>query len=161
VLLLPARGTRLKGHHAALDLLARLRADGVDARLWLLGIEQAGREPYVREIEAYADRLGLDGVVACSPPRPDIAFAYAASEVVLSLGALTAMGLLLMQRFRGGTELLSREAWALTTALFFCYWLPELFSATDALDGARTWKEVATDLRYLPFLWLVAMAMGT
>jgi O-antigen ligase len=82
------------------------------------------------------------------------------AEAVLSLGALTAMGLLLWQRFQGGTQLLSREAWALTTALFFAYWLPELFSAFDALDGARTWKSVATDLRYLPFLWLAAMAMG-
>jgi hypothetical protein len=35
-----------------------------------------------------------------------------------------------------------------------------LFSAFDSLDGARTWKGVATDLRYLPFLWLVAMAMA-
>ena len=81
------------------------------------------------------------------------------AEVVLSLGALTALGLLLWQRFQGGTRLLSREAWALTTALFFAYWLPELFSAPDALNGARTWKAVATDLRYLPFLWLAAMAM--
>jgi len=82
------------------------------------------------------------------------------AELVLSVGALAAMGLLLVQRFRGGTELLSREAWALSTALFFCYWLPQLFSAFDALDSARTWKGVATDLRYLPFLWLVAMAMA-
>jgi O-antigen ligase len=83
------------------------------------------------------------------------------AETVLSLGSLLAMGLLLRQRFQGGTSLLSREAWALTTALFFAYWLPELFSAPDALNGAKTWKSVATDLRYLPFLWLVAMAMAS
>jgi hypothetical protein len=82
------------------------------------------------------------------------------AEAVLSLGALTAMGLLLWQRFEGGTRLLSREAWALCTALFFAYWAPQLFSAFDSVDGARTWKGVATDLRYLPFLWLVAMAMA-
>jgi O-antigen ligase len=82
------------------------------------------------------------------------------AEAVLSLGSLTAMGVLLWQRFQGGTHLLSREAWALCTALFFAYWLPQLFSAFDALDGPRTWKGVATDLRYLPFLWLVAMAMA-
>src|SRR5688500_542749 len=83
------------------------------------------------------------------------------AEAVLSLGALTAAGLLLWQRFKGGTRLLSREAWALTTALFFAYWLPELFAAPDAIDRASNWKDVATDLRYLPFLWLAAMAMGT
>jgi hypothetical protein len=56
---------------------------------------------------------------------------------------------------------LSAACWALTTALFFAYWLPELFSALDALDTARTWKAVATDLRYLPFRWVVARAMGS
>jgi O-antigen ligase len=83
------------------------------------------------------------------------------AEAVLSLGSLLAMAVLLWQRFQGGTRLLSREAWALCTALFFAYWLPQLLSAFDSLDGARTWKGVATDLRYLPFLWLVAMAMAT
>jgi O-antigen ligase len=83
------------------------------------------------------------------------------AEVVLSLGALTAMAVLAWQRFQGGTRLLSREAWALTTALFLAYWTPQLLSAPDALDGARTWKGVLTDLRYLPFLWLVAMAMAS
>ena len=57
--------------------------------------------------------------------------------------------------------MLSREAWALITALFFCYWLPEAFSAIDAEDTARAWREVLLDLRYLPFLWLVAMAVAT
>ncbi|MGH8028477.1 MAG: O-antigen ligase family protein [Arenimonas sp.] len=83
------------------------------------------------------------------------------AEGVLVLGALIALGLLLWQRFRGGTRLLSREAWALTTALFFAYWAPELFSAFDAINRAEAWGEVAKDLRYLPFLWLTAMAMAS
>jgi O-antigen ligase len=82
------------------------------------------------------------------------------AEAVLSLGALLALGLLLWQRFRGGTRLLSREAWALTTALFFAYWVPELLSAPDAINQRVAWKDVATDLRYLPFLWLASMAMA-
>jgi O-antigen ligase len=83
------------------------------------------------------------------------------AEAVLSLGALTGMALLAVRRFRGGTTLLSREAWALITALFLCYWLPELFSAIDAVDTRRAWREVLLDLRYLPFLWLAAMAVAT
>jgi O-antigen ligase len=83
------------------------------------------------------------------------------AEAVLSLGSLTAMGLLLWQRFQGGTRLLSREAWALTTALFFAYWVPELLAAPDAIDRASNWQDVAVDLRYLPFLWLTAMAMAS
>lgn len=83
------------------------------------------------------------------------------AEVVLSLGALLGLAVLWWRRFRDGTALLSREAWALITALFFCYWLPELFSAFDAIAGARAWREVLLDLRYLPFLWLVAIAVAS
>ena len=83
------------------------------------------------------------------------------AEAVLSLGALASLAVLSWRRFRDGTMLLGREAWALATALFFCYWLPELFSAIDAVDQRRAWREVLLDLRYLPFLWLTAMAVAT
>ena len=56
------------------------------------------------------------------------------AEAVLSLGALASLTLLAVRRFNHGTGLLSREAWALITALFFCYWLPEFFSAIDYRD---------------------------
>jgi O-antigen ligase len=82
------------------------------------------------------------------------------AEAVLSLGALSGLAVLWWRRFRGGTTLLSREAWALATALFFCYWLPELFSAIDAEARARAWREVLVDLRYLPFLWLAGIAVA-
>jgi glycosyltransferase involved in cell wall biosynthesis len=87
LLLLPGRGTRLKGHAAALDLLAGLRARGTDARLWLLGVEQAGREAYLAELRARIDALGLAPYVATSEPRADIAQAYMASDLVLQLSA--------------------------------------------------------------------------
>ena len=44
LLTLPGRGTRLKGHADAIELLAGLRARGLDARLLLLGARQPGRE---------------------------------------------------------------------------------------------------------------------
>ena len=83
------------------------------------------------------------------------------AEAVLSLGALTGLAILALRRFQQGTALLSREAWALITALFFCYWLPEAISAIDAKAPGRAWREVLVDLRYLPFLWLVGMAVAT
>jgi O-antigen ligase len=82
------------------------------------------------------------------------------AEAVLSLGALASLAVLSWRRFRDGTALISREAWALVTALFLCYWLPQLFSAFDAIAPARAWREVLQDLRYLPFLWLVAIAVA-
>lgn len=82
------------------------------------------------------------------------------AEAVLVLGALAAIVRLWLSRFRGGTKLLSNPAWALTSVLFFAYWTPELVSAIDAIDPARALREAAVDLRYLPFLWLVAAAVA-
>ncbi|GAA5082137.1 O-antigen ligase family protein [Lysobacter panacisoli] len=82
------------------------------------------------------------------------------AEAVLVLGALAAIVRLALSRFRGGSQLLSHPAWALTSVLFFAYWTPELVSAIDALDPARALREAAVDLRYLPFLWLAAAAVA-
>ena len=82
------------------------------------------------------------------------------AEGVMVLGALAAIVRLLLGRFRGGTRLLSGAAWALTSALFAAYWLPQAISAIDAVDVGRALREAAVDLRYLPFLWLVAAAVA-
>ena len=82
------------------------------------------------------------------------------AEGVLVLGALVAIFKLVVSRFRGGGQLLSNHAWALTSVLFCAYWVPELISAVDAIDGARALREAAADLRYLPFLWLAASAVA-
>jgi len=83
------------------------------------------------------------------------------AEGVLVLGALVTLAKLLATRFRGGSQWLMGPAWALTSVLFFAYWLPELVSSFDAVDPARALRESAADLRYLPFLWLVASAVAT
>lgn len=85
LLLLPGRGTRLKGHRDGLDLLARLRSDGLDARLWLPGAREVGREAYIAELETQAAALGLATTVAFTAPSAEIARAYAASDLVLQL----------------------------------------------------------------------------
>lgn len=85
LLLLPGRGTRLKGHADAIALLAALRADGVDARLWMPGARDASRAAYVAELEAQAAVLGVAGQVAITAPTAAIADAYAASDLVLQL----------------------------------------------------------------------------
>ena len=91
--------------------------------------------------------------VACWPWR-------GIAETVLSLGALLGFGLMWAVRFRGALRVLSHEAWALTTILFCGYWLPQLLSVPLALDPANTALETVKDLRYLPFLWLAAMAVS-
>lgn len=85
LLLLPGRGTRLKGHADALALLGRLRGEGVDARLWMPGGRDPSRAAYVAELEAAAASHGIAAAVAITPPTSAIAEAYAASDLVLQL----------------------------------------------------------------------------
>ena len=85
LLLLPGRGTRLKGHATAIELLAQLRAAGVDARLCLFGAREPGREKYLAELDALAQRLGVAASLAITAPRPDIREAYSLADVVLQL----------------------------------------------------------------------------
>lgn len=85
LLLLPGRGTRLKGHADAIALLAALRADGMDARLWMPGALQAGREDYLVELAAQARAAGVEAALAMSAPTAAIAQAYAACDLVLQL----------------------------------------------------------------------------
>lgn len=86
LLLLPGRGTRLKGHADALHLLAALRAGPFpETRLWLPGAREAGREDYLAELDALAARLGVAGAALFTAPTSRIAEAYAASDLVLQL----------------------------------------------------------------------------
>lgn len=93
--------------------------------------------------------------VACWP-APGVA------EAVLVLGALLTTVRLVQMHLRGGIRpLLSIPAWALTSVLFLAYWLPQAISAFDVTDPGRTWSKVVAGLRYLPFMWLVAIAVAT
>ena len=85
LLLLPGRGTRLKGHADAIALMVQLRAAGTDARLWMPGVVQSGREDYLAELNAMTCEVDVEDAVAMTEPTPDIALAYAASDIVLQL----------------------------------------------------------------------------
>jgi len=85
LLLLPGRGTRLKGHADAITLLAGLRSSGLDARLWMPGVVQAGREDYLAELRRMVADGGVVDFVAMTEPTSDMALAYAACDLVLQL----------------------------------------------------------------------------
>lgn len=84
LLTLPGRGTRLKGHHDAVELLADLKRRGIEARLLLLGVI-AGREAYVKELRELISMRGVTSQVVLTPPRHDIRDIYAVSALVLQL----------------------------------------------------------------------------
>lgn len=85
LLLLPGRGTRLKGHADALDLLGALRAGGMDARLWMLGALDPERAGYIDELQARARAMHVSDALAITAPTEAIAEAYAASDMVLQV----------------------------------------------------------------------------
>jgi glycosyltransferase involved in cell wall biosynthesis len=85
LLTLPARGTRLKGHHDAIELVAELKRRGIDVRLLLLGVIEPGREAYVAELRELIHGRGLDSQVVLTPPRADVRDIYAISSLVLQL----------------------------------------------------------------------------
>jgi glycosyltransferase involved in cell wall biosynthesis len=85
LLTLPARGTRLKGHHDAIELLADLKRRGIEARLLLLGVVQPGRESYLAELNELARVRGVSAQVVMTPPRDDVRDVYAVSALILQL----------------------------------------------------------------------------
>ncbi len=88
LLVLPARGTRLKNHADALRLVARLRSGhGLDAGLLLAGVVEPGREAYRAELERLAHQIGVTDRVAFSPPRADMRETLAAADLVLQVSA--------------------------------------------------------------------------
>ena len=85
ILLLAGRGTRLKGHIEALNLLASLRRRGVDAALFFAGIVETERSTYLAEIKKLCGDLGLTDVTIFSESRADLPALYAHAALVLQL----------------------------------------------------------------------------
>ena len=85
LLLLPGRGTRLKGHADAVDVLAALRAHGMDARLWMPGALDPERATYIDELQARARAGGIEHALAITAPTDAMADAYAACDMVLQV----------------------------------------------------------------------------
>jgi len=85
LLTLPGRGTRLKGHAEAIELLARLHADGIKARLLLLGVDEQRRDRYGAEMRQLAREYGVHRFVAMSPSRGDVRDIYAISHLILQM----------------------------------------------------------------------------
>lgn len=85
LLTLPGRGTRLKGHHDAIHLVADLKRRGIDVRLLLLGAVEPGREAYAEELRELIRSLGLEHQIEMTPPRDDVRDIYAISALILQL----------------------------------------------------------------------------
>jgi len=85
LLTLPARGTRLKGHIEAIELLAALKLRGLPTRLLLLGVEETGHQAYLKTLHELARQRGVDDWLVFTPPRSDVREIYAVSDLILQL----------------------------------------------------------------------------
>jgi glycosyltransferase involved in cell wall biosynthesis len=85
LLTLPGRGTRIKGHADAIELIAALKTRGIATRLLLLGVVESSRGSYVAELQRLADERGVADDVVFAAPRADVRDVYAASALVLQL----------------------------------------------------------------------------
>ncbi|MCX7562142.1 glycosyltransferase [Xanthomonadaceae bacterium XH05] len=82
---LPGRGTRLKGHRDAIELIGRLHDAGHDVALLLQGVVEAGRDAYLDELRAQAAQRGVADRVVFAAPRRDIREVMAESFAILQL----------------------------------------------------------------------------
>jgi glycosyltransferase involved in cell wall biosynthesis len=87
LLTLPARGTRLKGHHDAIELLADLKRRGIEARLLLLGVVEPGRDDYLVELHELIRVRGLTSQVVLTASRSDVRDIFSISTLVLQLSS--------------------------------------------------------------------------
>ncbi|MEZ6067960.1 MAG: glycosyltransferase family 4 protein [Planctomycetaceae bacterium] len=84
VITLPGRLTRLKGHHAFLNVIASLRREIPDVQGLIVGGAHPRKQAYAAEIRQSAAQLGLDNV-HFTGHRSDLREILSVSNVVLSL----------------------------------------------------------------------------
>ncbi|WP_027858061.1 glycosyltransferase family 4 protein [Marinobacterium jannaschii] len=85
VLTLPGRLTRLKGHNDFIDLIIRLKADGLPVHGLIVGGEDPKRQQYAQELRQRIKIEGLEGDITFTGARRDIRDIYAMSDLVFSL----------------------------------------------------------------------------
>lgn len=87
ILTLPGRLTRLKGHHAFIDLISRLKQQGISVKGLIVGGEDPKRQEYAREIRSRVQELGLQDDLIFTGHRSDMKNIYALSSIVFSLSS--------------------------------------------------------------------------
>ena len=85
VLTLPGRLSRLKGHEDFIELIARLRAQGLPVYSLIVGGVEPRRQRYADQLRRLVQEKDLSEVVLFTGHRADMREIYAVSTVVLSL----------------------------------------------------------------------------
>ena len=87
VITLPGRLTRLKGHEAFIELIARLKQCGLPVHGLIVGGEDPKRLGYARELRQVVAAQGLTADITFTGHRADMREVFAVSDLVLSLSS--------------------------------------------------------------------------
>ena len=82
---LPGRITRLKGHEDFIDLVARLKRQGLPAHGLIVGGASSSKQRYLDELHQRVQRMGLETDISFTGQRDDLKNILAISNLVLSL----------------------------------------------------------------------------
>ncbi|MBZ0100160.1 MAG: glycosyltransferase, partial [Taibaiella sp.] len=85
VITLAGRITRLKGHHDFIDLIQKIKREGLPVHGLIVGDKDPRRVAYANELRKKISALGLDDDITFTGNRSDIRDVYAVSDLVLSL----------------------------------------------------------------------------
>jgi glycosyltransferase involved in cell wall biosynthesis len=85
LLTLPGRITRLKGHEDFIELVARLKRQGVPVHGLIVGGASSSKQRYLAQLRERVHGLGLDADISFTGQRDDLKNILAISNLVLSL----------------------------------------------------------------------------
>ncbi len=104
ILTLPGRLTRLKGHAAFIELIARLKQRGLPVHGLIVGGEDPKRLAYARELHQAVAAHGLADDITFTGHRSDMRDVFAVSDIVLSLSSKPeSFGRTVLEALRLGT----------------------------------------------------------
>ena len=85
IVTLPGRITRLKGHEAFIELIARLKRRGLPVHGLIAGGASASKKRYLQKLRYRVRSLGLESDISFTGQRDDLRNILAISNLVLSL----------------------------------------------------------------------------
>lgn len=85
VICLPGRITRLKGHETFIALIAALKSQGLPVHGLIVGGVEEKKKPYLAELKAQVQSLGLSSDISFTGLRSDIHEVFTQCQLVLSL----------------------------------------------------------------------------
>ncbi len=104
ILTLPGRLTRLKGHAAFIELIARLKQRDLPVHGLIVGGEDPRRQAYAHELHQAVAARGLAGDITFTGHRSDMREVFAVSDIVLSLSSKPeSFGRTVLEALRLGT----------------------------------------------------------